>query len=118
MKKPDLIIDSNERGPLCEAIERRAQKSGLHIVRKTLVVGDYLLGGALVEAKSIPDLFQSSHSGHLWRQLDNMDANFERFFLVIHGSIASYVAMAKRNGKQLSFSKVQSELTGTIYAWI
>tara|TARA_R110000803_G_scaffold140696_1_gene207226 strand:+ start:2097 stop:2795 length:699 start_codon:yes stop_codon:yes gene_type:complete len=114
MKKPDLIIDSNERGPLCEAIERRAQKSGLHIVRKTLVVGDYLLGGALVEAKSIPDLFQSSHSGHLWRQLDNMDANFERFFLVIHGSIASYVAMAKRNGKQLSFSKVQSELTGTI----
>ena len=112
--KPDLVIDSNERGSLCEAVERKARKAGLNVVRQTLVVGDYLLGGALVEAKSIPDLFQSSHSGHLWRQLDNMDANFERFFLVIHGSIASYVAMAKRNGKQLSFSKVQSELTGTI----
>ena len=112
--KADLIIDSNERGSLCESIERRAKKEGMTVVRQTLVVGDYLLGGALVEAKSIPDLFQSSHSGHLWRQLDNMDANFERFFLVIHGSIASYVAMAKRNGKQLSFSKVQSELTGTI----
>ena len=112
--KPDLIIDSNERGSLCESIERKAKKAGLTVVRQTLVVGDYQLGGALVEAKSIPVLFQSSHSGHLWRQLDNMDANFERFFLVIHGSIAKYVAMAKRNGKKVSFSKVQSELTGTI----
>tara|TARA_R100000900_G_scaffold96354_2_gene74703 strand:- start:1577 stop:2272 length:696 start_codon:yes stop_codon:yes gene_type:complete len=112
--KPDLIIDSNERGTLCEAIERKAKKAGLNVVRQTLVVGDYLLGGALVEAKSIPDLFQSSHSGHLWRQLDNMDANFERFFLVIHGSIEKYITMAKRNGKQVSYSRVQAEMTGTI----
>ena len=69
-RRPDLIIDSNERGPLCESIERKAAKMGMHVVRKTLVVGDYLLGGALVEAKSVADLFQSSHSGHLWRQLD------------------------------------------------
>ena len=88
MPKPDLIIDSNERGSLCESIERRAKKEGLNVVRQPLVVGDYLLGAACVEAKSVTDLFQSSHSGHLWRQLDNMDANYERFFLVIHGSIA------------------------------
>ena len=85
MPKPDLIIDSNERGMLCESVQRKAAKSGLVVVRQSLVVGDYQLGGALVEAKSINDLFMSSHSGHLWRQLDNMDANFERFFLVVHG---------------------------------
>ena len=114
MRRPDLIIDSNERGPLCESIERKAAKMGMQIVRKTLVVGDYLLGGALVEAKSIGDLFQSSHSGHLWRQLDNMDANYERFFIVVHGSIDKYVAIAKKNGKPVTYSKVQNELTGTI----
>lgn len=114
MSKPDLIIDSNERGPLCDSVIRKAQKAGLAVARQTLVVGDYLLGAACVEAKSISDLFQSSHSGHLWRQLDNMDANYERFFLVVHGSIAKHVAMANGNGKRLTHSRVQSELTGTI----
>ena len=114
MPKPDLIIDSNERGTLCESVERRAKKEGLNVVRQPLVVGDYLLGAACVEAKSVTDLFQSSHSGHLWRQLDNMDANYERFFLVIHGSIAKYVAFAKKQGRFLTHSRVQNELTGTI----
>jgi len=112
--KPQLIIDSNERGTLCESVERKAVKSGLTVARQALVVGDYLLGGACVEAKSISDLFQSSHSGHLWRQLDNMDANYERFFLVVHGSIDKYVAIAKKNGKKVSYSRVQNELIGTL----
>lgn len=114
MKRVDLVIDSNERGALCDSIERKALKMGISVVRRPLVVGDYLLGNSLVEAKSINDLFQSSHSGHLWRQLDNMDANYERFFLVIHGGIDKYVAMAKRNGKKVTYSRVQNELTGTV----
>lgn len=112
--KPQLIIDSNERGTLCDSVERKAAKSGLTVARQALVVGDYLLGGACVEAKSISDLFQSSHSGHLWRQLDNMDANYERFFLVVHGSIDKYVAIAKKNGKKVSYSRIQNELIGTL----
>ena len=112
--KPQLIIDSNERGTLCESVERKAAKSGLTVARQALVVGDYLLGGACVEAKSISDLFQSSHSGHLWRQLDNMDANYERFFLVVHCSIDKYVAIAKKYGKKVSYSRVQNELIGTL----
>jgi ERCC4-type nuclease len=43
-----------------------------------------------------------------------MDANYERFFLLIHGSIAKYIAMAKNNGKRVSYSRVQNELMGTI----
>tara|TARA_R110002051_G_scaffold279990_2_gene341488 strand:+ start:2278 stop:2970 length:693 start_codon:yes stop_codon:yes gene_type:complete len=114
MPKPDLIVDSNERGSLCDSVVRRAQRDGLVVIKKNLLVGDYLLGNACVEAKSINDLFQSSHSGHLWRQLDNMDANYERFFLLIHGSIAKYIAMAKNNSKRVSYSRVQNELMGTI----
>jgi len=112
--KPDLIIDSNERGSLCDSVIRRAQRDGLVVLRKQLVVGDYLSGAACIEAKSINDLFLSSHSGHLWRQLENMDMNYERFFLLVHGSIAKYIAMAKNNGKKVSYSRVQNELLGTI----
>jgi ERCC4-type nuclease len=111
---PDLIIDSNERGSLCDSIERRAIRLGMSVSRESLVVGDYLLGGALVEAKSINDFFQSVHSGHMWRQLDNMDANYERFFVVLHGTIEKYVAMAKNNGKKVSYSQIQNKLTGMI----
>ncbi len=36
--KPQLIIDSNERGLLCESIERKATKAGLTVARQALVV--------------------------------------------------------------------------------
>lgn len=114
MRQVDLVIDSNERGPLHDSVMRKAESIGLRVDKKTLVVGDYLLGSACIEAKSISDLFQSSHSGHLWRQLDNMDANYERFFLLIHGGIDKYVAMSKKNGKKLTYTRVQNELIGTI----
>ncbi len=114
MVRPELIIDSNERGKLCDSVMRKAEKQGIVVVRKSLVVGDYLMGDACVEAKSIPDLFQSMKSGHLWKQLDNMDANHERFFLVVHGKIDAYVAMAKKNGKKVTYSRVQDTMTGLI----
>jgi len=105
----DLIIDSNERGKLCESIIRKAEKEGLRVDRKPLIVGDYLLGAACVEAKSVSDFLQSCDSGHLWKQLDNMDANYERFFLLIHGSISQYVKMAKT-----SYSRTQNKFMGLI----
>ena len=105
----DLKIDTNERGKLCDSVIRKAEKAGLAVERETLIVGDYLLGNVCIEAKSINDLFQSSHSGHLWRQLDNMDANYERFFLLIHGTIAEYVKRQKK-----PYTRVQNELIGTI----
>ena len=105
----DLIIDSNERGKLCESIIRKAEKIGLRIERKPLIVGDYLLGAACVEAKSVSDFLQSCDSGHLWKQLDNMDANYERFFLLVHGSISQYVKMTKT-----SYSKTQNKFLGLL----
>ena len=105
--KPQLIIDSNERGLLCESVERKAQRAGLTVARQVLVVGDYQLGGACVEAKSIGDLFQSSHSGHLWRQLDNMDANYERFFLVYRLSYLVFATLFVSSTLFLKESKIK-----------
>jgi ERCC4-type nuclease len=116
-RKPDLLVDSNERGPFCQSVMRKAEKAGLSVERKSLLVGDYLLGEACVEAKSLDDFFMSRNKGHLWKQLDNMDANYPRFFLVIHGEISKYVAMAKRNEnrkQRVSYTSVQNELIGTI----
>jgi ERCC4-type nuclease len=110
-----LTIDTNERGPLFDSVIRGTEKAGISVVRKFLPVGDYLSGDDVcIEAKSIGDLFQSSHSGHLWRQLDNMDANYQRFFLVIHGTVAKHLAVIKNKGARVSYSRIQNELTGTI----
>tara|TARA_Y100001937_G_scaffold119661_1_gene175739 strand:- start:916 stop:1617 length:702 start_codon:yes stop_codon:yes gene_type:complete len=115
MKKPDLIIDSNERGSLYESVKKKASKVGLNINHQPLVVGDYLLGAACVEAKSVTDLIQSAYSGHLWRQLENLDANYQRFFVVVHGSIAQHIKLIKqRTGKTLPVSKIHSNFLGIL----
>jgi len=106
----DLLIDSNERGRLCESVLRKAKSAGLSVDRKTLIVGDYLLGSACIEAKSVSDFLTSCDSGHLWKQLDNMDANYERFFLLLHGSIAAYVKVTKKQ----TYTHVQSKMIGLI----
>jgi len=112
--KPALIIDSNERGSLKDAVVRAAEREGFPVKVELLQgMGDYKANNANIECKSLSDLFQSSHSGHLMRQMENLDANCERVFLVVHGDIAKYVALSKRQGRNVSFSKVMNELLGT-----
>jgi ERCC4-type nuclease len=115
MTTPPLIIDSNERGPLHDAVVRMSEKQGFPVKKEHLQgMGDYKVGGyGHVECKSLSDLFQSSHSGHLMRQLDNLDANCDRVFLVVHGDIAKYVSFHKKSGRNLSYSRVMNELIGT-----
>ena len=113
MAKIDLIIDSNERGMFCEAVERRAKSAGMTVIRQPLVVGDYKLGGALVEAKSVTDFYQSMFSGHLQKQLDNMDANYERFFIVVHGDLSKHAKFIReRFNTNIPISQLQESFTG------
>lgn len=114
MKVPPLLVDTNERGLLCDAITRLGERNGITVLRKHLMgMGDYQLGDGHVECKSLSDFFSSSHSGHLMRQLDNLDSNCNRVFLVVHGDLAKYVALAKKQGRSVSYSKVMNELLGT-----
>ena len=114
MSTPPLIIDTNERGPLCEAVHRMGKKEGVLVKEEFLQgMGDYKVGDSYVECKSLSDFFQSSYSGHLWRQMDNLDANCGRIFLVVHGDIAKYIKMSQNQGRPLSYSRVTNELMGT-----
>jgi len=109
-----LIIDTNERGRLPDAIERRAKSRSprVNILRERLVNGDYKCGQWLIEAKSVDDLMQSMRNGHLMRQLDNMDANAGNFGLVVWGNIGDYVNRAKTRGSSITHSAALKQMTG------
>lgn len=112
--KPPLIVDTNERGTLVSALERRAKSRSprINILRQKLVNGDYKCGDWLIEAKSIDDLFNSMRSGHLMRQLDNMDANDGNYGLVIWGEIKDYVHHAHARGSSITMSQALKQMTG------
>lgn len=112
--KPPMIIDTNERGSLVSAIERRANSRSprIGIERQKLVNGDYKCGDWLIEAKSIDDLFNSMRNGHLMRQLDNMDANQGNYGLVVWGEIGGYVHRARDRGSTITASQALKQMTG------
>tara|TARA_R110000824_G_scaffold154623_5_gene326828 strand:- start:637 stop:1326 length:690 start_codon:yes stop_codon:yes gene_type:complete len=109
-----MIIDTNERGRLPDAIERRAKSRSprINILRENLINGDYRCGEWLIESKSIDDLMQSMRNGHLMRQLDNMDANAGNFGLVVWGNIGDYVNSAKARGSSITHSAALKQMTG------
>ena len=52
MSVPPLIVDSNERGPLCEAVHRMASKEGVLVKPQFLNgMGDYKVGAGHVSAR-------------------------------------------------------------------
>lgn len=112
--KPPLIIDTNERGSLVSALERRAKSRSprIDVLRQNLVNGDYKCGDWLIEAKSIDDLFTSMRNGHLMRQLDNMDANDGNYGLVIWGEIGGYIHRARERGSTITASQALKQMTG------
>lgn len=112
--KPPLIIDTNERGSLVSALERRAQTRSprIDVLRQKLINGDYKCGDWLIEAKSVDDLFSSMRTGHLMRQLDNMDANEGNYGLVVWGDIAGYVHRARDRGSKITASQALKQMTG------
>ncbi len=110
---PPLLIDTNERGMLYGAVSRFADKEGITTQSKFLEgMGDYQVTGGTIEAKSIPDLFQSWYDGHLQRQLENLDANCDRVFLVVHGDLNKYITDVKSRGGRKSSSTIMSEFQG------
>ena len=114
----DILIDSNERGSLVDAVVRRCESRSppVHHTRQHLIVGDYMAGGCVIEAKTIEDLIESSRSGHLWRQMENMDANVERGAVLVWGDIATYISKLKnrsRNSK-MTFTRASREVMSAL----
>ena len=109
-----LIIDSNERGPLPEAVLRRAMKKkpAVGVTREALVIGDYLCGQWHLEAKTVSDFLESLRSGHLMRQLDNLDANAPQFGVVVWGEVGDYVKQVQLRGGSTNFSAATKQIAG------
>ena len=64
MRKVPLIIDTNERGPLHDAVVRAAERQGFAIKKEHLQgMGDYKAGNAHIECKSLSDLFNPAIVG-------------------------------------------------------
>jgi len=109
-----LVVDTNERGPLFDAVERRAHKKRppVPLAREHLVVGDYRCGEWYIEVKSVGDFLESLRSGHLMRQLDNLDANVDMYGVVVWGQVKDYVAQAKQRGSTINFSAATKQIAG------
>ena len=109
-----LVIDSNERGPLPDAVLRRAMKKkpAVGITREALVIGDYLCGQWHLEAKTVSDFLESLRSGHLMRQLDNLDANAPQFGVVVWGEVGDYVKQVQLRGGSTNFSAATKQIAG------
>ena len=55
--------------------------------KQWLEVGDYVIGDVCFEAKSAMDFLNSVINKRIWTQVDNMDRNYNKNFVVIYGSV-------------------------------
>lgn len=109
-----LFIDNRERSGLEALVIKYCEKHKHNYqIRQTLIT-DYCFSNVGIEAKSIDDYLQSLYSGHLERQLQNLEDNYNSAILVIHGTIDQHIAKAKRRGKKLHYAKVFASFTGSL----
>lgn len=109
-----IYIDNRERSGLEELVKKHAAKAKITCTVQENMLSDYSFGEVGIEAKTMEDFFQSLHSGHLVRQLDNMDDNLSRYVLVIHGTLDRYVAGLKRRGRYVSYSSIEDQFIGAL----
>lgn len=109
-----LFIDNRERSGLETAVQRYCDKEKIPWEMKQSLIADYTYGQFGIEAKSIQDYFQSLHSGKLRTQLENLDDNFNRFALVIHGKVESYVSQIRNRGRKTSYASAEAQFIGSL----
>ena len=92
-----IIMDSRENPKLKKYFGEE------EISVEALPTGDYYIKdkGILIERKSIGDFLGSYISGHIQEQCEQMDENFETFYLFISGHF-NYLAIQKMPYKYLS----------------
>tara|TARA_R110002020_G_scaffold120162_2_gene273887 strand:- start:371 stop:1066 length:696 start_codon:yes stop_codon:yes gene_type:complete len=86
-----LYIDDREKSNFSIMIEEKTSKMGILTERKRLEVGDYVIGDSCFEIKSSQDFLQSVLNKRIWNQIDNMDRNYQKNFVVIHGTVLEAV---------------------------
>jgi len=92
-----LQVDNRED----KKILRYLEKEGIDYELTTLKVGDYLSEKFCVERKTFLDFVESYCNGHLQEQCENMELNFEHYYLFISGRY-NYFQMRSSHYRHLS----------------
>lgn len=109
-----LFIDNRERSGLEQLVIKYCEKNKLNYQMRQTLITDYCFADVGIEAKSIEDYLQSLYSGHLERQLQNLEDNYNSAVLLIHGTLDQHIAKGKRRGKKIPYAKVFGSFTGSL----
>jgi ERCC4-type nuclease len=77
-----ILVDHGERA---SGVPAHLRCLGVNVEYRSLRVGDYVIGSAAVERKSIADLHRSIASGRIWRQIGAMRSTFGESYLLLEG---------------------------------
>ena len=78
-----LFIDHRERSGIEELVKKYCENNSLHYQVRENLITDYAFASVGIEAKSVPDFMGSLFSGHLERQLQNLDDNYNQIVLIV-----------------------------------
>tara|TARA_B100000287_G_scaffold127206_1_gene119273 strand:+ start:4460 stop:5167 length:708 start_codon:yes stop_codon:yes gene_type:complete len=109
-----LYIDNRERSGLEDLVKKYCDKKGLSYTVNQNMITDYAFARIGIEAKSIHDYMSSLYSGHLERQLQNLDDNYDQTILVIWGKPEDYVTQSRKGGRRVTYQQVFGTFTGSI----
>lgn len=109
-----LFIDHREKSGLEVLIQNYFEKNSLHYQVRENLITDYAFGSVGIEAKSVPDFMGSLFSGHLERQLQNLDDNYNQIVLIVWGTIDNYISQARRGGKKIRFASAWNTYLGAL----
>lgn len=88
-----IIIDSREDSAVVKAFD----KNNIPYAIETLNVGDFIdpVKNICIEHKTITDFIGSFRSGHLMKQLLQMQENYKNTFLILNGSWKNVAAFSQ-----------------------
>lgn len=87
----EIIVDTAEPKKVQQMFKTQGIK---HKVEK-LLIGDFVCNEVCIERKSMPDFVSSIKSGHLQKQLLQMQENYKQPFLIISGSLKELHALGE-----------------------
>jgi len=109
-----LFIDNRERSGLEDLVKKYCEKNKLQFQVRQTILTDYSFASVGIEAKSIDDYMQSLYSGHLEKQLQNLDDNYAQPILLVWGTLDSYVTKAKKGGRRIPYARAFASFTGSL----
>ena len=84
---PELLIDQREGNEVFQAFDEQK----ISYKKEQLELGDIIFENICIEHKQLPDLLYSLYKGHLQKQLLDMQARYERSYLVITGNLPEFL---------------------------